>query len=80
VQATSGDGGLARTTPINTPVRIAYDNSTGMVAWTELLAASRVRGVWPNGTITTLFSGMGNNPTGITFAPDGTLYVSDGNR
>jgi len=74
------DGGVARQTNIDLPLRVAYDNSTGMVAWTEVSAsAGRIRGVWPNGTITTLLTGATTRLVGLAFAPNGTLYYADSN-
>ena len=85
----SGDGGLATNARLNRPLEVAFRNGNMYIADEN---NARIRRVDSNGVITT-FGGTGGlgcsgnggaaiaapiqNPTGITFGPDGSLYMSE---
>jgi RHS repeat-associated protein len=89
----SGDGGPATRAELYRPVGLAA-GLDGSVYIADMYNQV-IRRVWPNGTITTLagngiegYSGDGgpatqaqfNYPNGLALAPDGSLYVSDGDN
>lgn len=86
----SGDGGLATAARLDTPTGVAIDSDGGVYIADK--GNHRVRRIDPNGVITTvagtdpagyrgdegLATAAGlDHPSGVTRAPDGTLYIAD---
>jgi NHL repeat len=91
VRGYSGDGGPAAKAKLNKPLGVVFDGSRNMYIADE--SNARIRKVDTSGTITTVggtgglgCSGNGGpataasieNPHGIGFGPDGSMYISEG--
>ena len=69
----SGDGGPAAGAALNTPHQINFDRAGNLYIADTINNA--IRKIDTTGVISTFASNLGG-PSGLAFAPDGTLYVS----